>query len=67
MRGFFRYSSQQLRVWNELATLFLFAIVFLAVVKNSLSAVWSIGGLVLLAMVLMMAIRVYRRIRTRSK
>src|SRR6185437_8622996 len=34
MRGIFRFNSQKLRVWNELATVFLFAIVFLASVKQ---------------------------------
>jgi putative membrane protein len=29
MRGVFRYSSQQLRIWNEVATVFLVAIVML--------------------------------------
>src|SRR5687768_7508744 len=32
--GDFRYSSRQLRIWNELATVFLMAIVMLAVVKQ---------------------------------
>src|ERR1700680_322608 len=35
----FKYSSQQLRIWNEIATLFLFAIVFTAVVKDSLNLI----------------------------
>src|SRR6185295_4708941 len=32
--GIFRYSSAQLRIWNEVATIFLIAIVMLAVVKQ---------------------------------
>src|SRR5690606_23911472 len=38
--GIFPYSSQQLRLWNEVATLFLVAIVMLAVVKQSMSWIW---------------------------
>jgi putative membrane protein len=67
MRGVFKYSSQQLRMWNEVATLFLFAIVFLAVVKEGVGALWYTAGLVGLALVLMIAIRIYKIIRSRSK
>ena len=66
MRGILKYSSQQLRVWNELATLFLFAIVFIAVVKEALSAAWAIGALLLLAILLMIAIRIYKRFRLKK-
>ncbi|HEY0058221.1 MAG TPA: CopD family protein, partial [Flavisolibacter sp.] len=46
MRGLFRYSSQKLRMWNEVATVFLVAIVMLAAVKQSMSFVWGLAGLV---------------------
>ncbi len=45
----FRWSSQQLRMWNEVATLFLISIVMLAVVKQLLSFVWGIVVLVAFA------------------
>ena len=63
MRGEFRYSSNQLRIWNEVATIFLFAIVMLVVVKQAMSAVWGLVALLLLIVVLMLAIRIYRGIR----
>jgi len=63
MRGAFNYSSQQLRVWNELATIFLVAIVMLVVVKQGLSWIWGLLGLLALAVLLMTAIRLYRRLR----
>lgn len=63
--GIFRYSSQQLRIWNEVATIFLVAIVMLVVVKESLSAVWGLIGLVLFVIVLMLAIKTYKMIRTK--
>ena len=62
----FRYSSQQLRVWNEVATIFLFAIVMLVVVKQGMSMVWGIAGLIAFIIVLMSAIRIYKIIRKRS-
>jgi putative membrane protein len=62
-RGVFRFSSQQLRIWNELATLLLFAIVFLAAVKQGMSAAYGLAGIALLAVMLMLAIRIYKRVR----
>ena len=62
-RGVFKFSSQQLRIWNEVATIFLVAIVMLVVVKQSLSFVWGITGLILFVIVLMSAIKIYKYIR----
>lgn len=62
-RGNFRYTSNQLRIWNEVATLFLFAIVFLVVLKDALNMLWGLLGLLALMIVLMLAIRIYKRIR----
>ena len=39
-----KYSSQQLRFWNEVATLFLVSIVFLIVLKSALSMVWGLAA-----------------------
>ena len=66
MRGVFKYSSQQLRIWNEVATIFLVAIVMLAVVKQNMSAVWGIVGLIAFVIFLMTAIRIYKLIRNRK-
>ncbi|HYE55038.1 MAG TPA: CopD family protein [Chitinophagaceae bacterium] len=62
-RGVFRYSSQQLRIWNEIATIFLVAIVMLVVVKQNISVVWGLAGLVLLVILLMSAIKIYKLLR----
>jgi putative membrane protein len=62
--GVFRYSSGQLRIWNEVATIFLVAIVMLAVVKQNLSWVWGLLGLLIFVILLMSAIKIYKAIRT---
>lgn len=67
MRGQFRFSSQQLRVWNEVATIFLIAIVMLATVKQAISLLWGLVGLIGLMVVLLVAIRLYKRRRLRAK
>ena len=59
----FRWSSQQLRTWNEVATLFLISIVIIAVVKQLLSVVWGIVGLVAFSAVLLLAIKMYKKYR----
>ena len=63
LKGIYRYTSQQLRIWNEVATVFLIAIVMLVVVKQSISLVWGLAGLVLLILLLMSAIRIYKYLR----
>ena len=67
MRGVFRFSSQKLRIWNELATLLLFAIVFLASVKQALSWIGGVLGILSLAVVLMLAIRIYKKLRNGNR
>lgn len=62
-KGIFKYSSQQLRIWNELATLFLLIIVMIAVVKQMLSMVWAIAGLIVFAIILLVAIKLYKKFR----
>ncbi len=59
----FKYTSNQLRIWNEVATIFLFAIIMLVVVKDALSLVWSLGGLIVFGVVLMIAIKWYKKLR----
>ena len=66
IKGIFRYSSNQLRLWNEVATIFLFAIVMLVVVKESMSLVYGLGGMVILVILLMAAIKIYKRMRERG-
>lgn len=63
IKGIFKYTSRQLRVWNEVATIFLIAIVMLVVVKQGISLLWGFAGLVLFTMLLMTAIRVYKFMR----
>lgn len=63
MRGYFKYSSQQLRIWNEVATILLIAIVMLATVKESISFVWGIIGMILFIVILLIAIKIYKNIR----
>ncbi|MDR6940371.1 protoporphyrinogen oxidase HemJ [Mucilaginibacter pocheonensis] len=64
--GVFKWTSIQLRLWNELATILLFAIVFLVVLKSSLNWIFGVTGLVALAVILMIAVKIYKRYRTKK-
>lgn len=61
-----KYSSRYMRIWNEVATLVLFAIVFLVVLKNAFNWIYGIIGIAVLGVVLMLGIRLYKRIRDKN-
>ncbi len=63
-RGVFTLSGQQLRAWNEIPTVLLFAIVFLVVLKNTVDFWWGLLGLAVLVVLLMAGIRIYKYLRS---
>lgn len=60
------YTSNFFRIWNEVATLFLVAIVFLIVMKNEVDWVYGTVGFVLFGILLMIAIKIYKKLRERK-
>ncbi len=58
-----KYTSNQLRMWNEVAMLFLISIVFIIVLKSALSMIWGVLGLVVISFLILAGIRVYKRFR----
>jgi putative membrane protein len=62
-KGNFHWSSQKLRMWNELSTFLLFAIIMLAVIKELFNALWGLAGLIGLAIILMIGIKLYKKYR----
>lgn len=62
-RGVLKFSSTQMRLWNEIPTLFLISIVFLIVLQNALSIVWGIAGLLVVTFIIMMGVRIYKKYR----
>ncbi len=57
------YSSQQMRLWNEVATLLLVGIIFIVVLKSALSLVWGLIGLSVFTILLLLGIRIYKILR----
>ena len=66
-RDEYKQSSQRLRLWNEVATLFLFAIVFIIVLKSAMDMIWGIIWFAALAIVLYVAIVIYKKIRIKDE
>ncbi len=61
-----KYTSHFMRIWNEVATLVLFAVIFLVVLKNAFNWIYGLIGIFVLAILLMLGIRLYKRIRDRN-
>ncbi len=65
-RNEIKYTSNFMRIWNEGATLILFAVVFLAILKNAFNWIFGVFGIVLLGIMLMLGIKIYKRIRNKN-
>ncbi len=66
-RNHYMMSSTQLRLWNELATIFLVAIVFTVILKNAIDWIYGLIGLVLFAAIIMSAVKLYKNYRNKQK
>ena len=64
-KGKIKWKSFQLRLWNELATMLLVAIVFVVVMKNTLDWLNGLLGFLILGVVLMLLTKLYKRIRNK--
>ncbi|NJY61573.1 CopD family protein [Salinimicrobium sp. CDJ15-81-2] len=60
------WTSNQMRLWNEVATLILFAVVFLVILKDALNWIYGVIGIFLLAAMLMLGIKIYKRLRSKN-
>lgn len=61
-----KYSTMQLRLWNEVATIILFAVVFLVVLKTTIGWIWGVAGILLFSVTLMMMVKLYKKIRAKN-
>ncbi|MBI3134906.1 MAG: CopD family protein [Bacteroidetes bacterium] len=60
------YTSGFFRIWNEVATLLLVAIVFLIVMKNQVNWIYGTVGFILFGVLLMVAIKIYKKVREKK-
>lgn len=61
-----KYSSNFMRIWNEGATVILFAVTFLVILKGTFNWIFGVLGLIVLGILLMLGIRLYKRIRDKN-
>ena len=64
--GIFKFSSNQLRLWNEVATILLVAIVFTVILKSAVNWIYGLLGLVAFSTVIMIAVKIYKRYREKN-
>jgi putative membrane protein len=62
----YRGTSLRLRIFNEIATILLFAIVFVVVVKSSGGFIWGILALMLLTGIIMAGVFIYKKQREKK-
>lgn len=65
-RGVFKFSSTQLRLWNEVATILLVAIVFTVILKSAVDWVYGLIGLIAFSAIIMLAVKIYKRYREKN-
>ncbi len=62
-----KYSNNWMRLWNEGATIILFAVVFLVILKNAVNWIYGVIGIFLFSIIIMLGFRFYKKIRERNK
>ncbi len=65
--GTSKWTSMKLRLLNEVATVLLFAIVFIVELKDTLSWIWGVVGIFLVAGSLTVAVMLYKKRRARAE
>ena len=61
-----KWTSNQMRIWNEGSTLILFSVIFLVIVRDAINWIYGVIGIFVLAIMLMLGIRLYKRIRAKN-
>jgi putative membrane protein len=60
-------SSNFFRLWNEGATIILFAIVFLVILKNAINWIYGVIGIFVFSIIIMLGFKFYKKIREKNK
>ncbi len=61
-----KHSTNFMRLWNEGATIILFAVVFLVILKNEINWIYGVIGIILFSVLIMLGFKFYKRIRTKN-
>jgi protoporphyrinogen IX oxidase len=61
-----KWTSNQMRLWNEGSTIILFSVIFLVIVRDAVNWIFGVIGIILLSVILMMGFKIYQRIRSKN-
>jgi protoporphyrinogen IX oxidase len=61
-----KYTTNHMRLWNEGATIILFAVVFLVILKNAVNWIYGVIGIMLFSILIMLGFKFYKRIREKN-
>ncbi len=61
-----KWTSNQMRMWNEGSTIILFSVIFLVVVRDAVNWIYGVIGIISLSVLLMFGIKLYKRIRDKN-
>lgn len=61
-----KYTTNFMRLWNEGATIILFAVVFLVILKNAVHWIYGVVGILLFSILIMLGFKFYKRIREKN-
>jgi putative membrane protein len=61
-----KHTSNFFRIWNEGATIILFAVVFLVILKSAINWIFGVIGIFVFSIVILIGFRLYKRIREKK-
>lgn len=61
-----KWSSNSMRLWNEVSTIILFAVIFLVILRDAFNWIYGVIGIILLSVILMLGVKIYKRIRSKD-
>ena len=61
-----RHTGNFMRLWNEGATIILFAVVFLVILKSAVNWIFGVVGIMVFSILIMLGFKFYKRIRAKN-
>ena len=65
-KDIFKFTPNFMRLWNEGATIILFSVVFLVILKNAFNWIYGVIGIFVFSILIMLGFKFYKRIREKK-
>ncbi|EIA09916.1 CopD family protein [Flavobacterium frigoris] len=62
-----KHTTNFMRLWNEGATIILFSVVFLVVLKNAFNWIYGVVGIISFSVLIMLGFKFYKKIREKNQ